>query len=220
MSDLYEVIGTSNYANLLADPQGADAIAVNLTPGNGKLKRGQLLKKEATGMYAPAGTSDIATTTAFVVLNEDVDTGASVTPGAAAEVAAAYRAGRFVDGKVLLTSNGTLTAAHKLILRKQNILFDKAESTSGVANGSYTITYVANNGADPAEADVLDGAVPGTTYTVKGNSGTGGTGFTAPASKTFKKWNTKADGSGTDYAAAATISTIAANYKLYAVWGT
>ena len=34
----------------------------------------------------------------LVVLKEDVDTGSSVTPGAVAEDAGAYRAGRFVDG--------------------------------------------------------------------------------------------------------------------------
>ena len=59
-------------------------------------------------------------------------------------------------------------------------------------------------------------AMAGSTYTVLNNSDSK-LGFTAPAGKTFSKWNTKADGTGTDYAAAATYS-VTADLKLYAVW--
>ena len=41
---MYEVIGTNNPEYLLADPQGADIIAIPCEPGNGMVKRG-------TGMY-------------------------------------------------------------------------------------------------------------------------------------------------------------------------
>ena len=54
----------------------------------------------------------------------------------------------------------------------------------------------------------------GATHTVLANSTTN---FTAPSTKSFSKWNTKDDGSGTDYAAAATI-TMTADVTLYAVW--
>lgn len=37
---MYEVIGTNNPEYLLADPQGADIIAIPCEPGNGVVKRG------------------------------------------------------------------------------------------------------------------------------------------------------------------------------------
>ena len=41
--------------------------------------------------------------------------------------------------------------------------------------------------------------------------------FTAPATKQFDKWNTKEDGTGTDYAAAATYEG-ATSLVLFAIW--
>jgi len=216
MSDLYKVIGTKSYANLLADPLGADVIAVPLEPGNGELDAGALLYRKANGLYAPAGTSQISTSYNLVVLKEAVDTG-SVGVGVVAENGAAYRAGIFIDGAVKLSS-GTLTAAHKIVLRMQGIKFDPDETAASFDNGSYTITYVANNAVTPAEADVVDVKIAGADYTVLNNSDSK-LSFTAPATKSFSKWNTAADGSGTDYAAAATYSTDA-DLKLYAVWAT
>ena len=114
----------------------------------------------------------------------------------------------------MLKSDATLSDANKVVLRLQNIVFDKAESTGTFDNSTVTITYVANNSVTPAEADKEYGAVKGSTYTILANTVTG---FTAPATKSFSKWNTKADGSGTDYAAAASY-TASADLKLYAVW--
>ena len=51
----------------------------------------------------------------------------------------------------------------------------------------------------------------GATVTVLAN------GFTAPAGKTFDGWNTKADGTGTDYAAEDTFQ-ITGDVTLYAQW--
>ena len=92
------------------------------------------------------------------------------------------------------------------------------ENAAEFENGTYKITYVANNGltGDSAEADVVKPKLAGATYTVLNNSDSS-LGFTAPDTKSFSKWNTKADGSGTDNAAAATYSTDA-DLKLYAVW--
>jgi phenylalanyl-tRNA synthetase beta subunit len=109
-----------------------------------------------------------------------------------------------------------VTAAMKVVLRKQNIVFLPVMGGAEFDNGSYTITYVANNGASPAEEDVQISAVAGDTYTILNNSDSR-LGFTAPATKSFSKWNTKADGTGTDYAAAASY-TVAADLTLYAVW--
>ena len=212
MSDLYSVVGTSANKQLLADPQGADVVAVPVEPGNGDIKRGTILYRKATGLWAPAASGNILTTNMLVVLNEDIASGDSVGVGAVAEDAAAYRAGRFISGKVTLASDGTVTDAHKVVLRKQGIVFDQMESTDTFNNGSYTITYVANNST--TEEDVVVSEMAGATHTVLANSVTD---FPAPDTKSFSKWNTKADGTGTDYAAAATY-TVTADLKLYAVW--
>jgi len=90
------------------------------------------------------------------------------------------------------------------------------ESAPEMDNGTYKITYHANNSANPAEADVVKHKMAGATYTVLNNTDDS-LGFTAPAGKTFSKWNTAAAGTGTDYAAAATYSTDA-DLDLYAVW--
>lgn len=215
--DLYGVVGRSEYKNLLSDPQGADVIGVALLPGQGAIAAGTVLKQDSsTLLWAAAASADIATTNMLAVLKEDVDTGA---PDSTIAIdAAAYRAGRFVDGTVKYNNSGTLTDlthAHKVVLRKQGIIFKASESTGTIDNGTvYTVTYVANNGADPAEADHVVYEVKGATHTVLANTVTG---FTAPAGKSFSKWNTAADGTGTDKAAAATI-TMSADVVLYAVW--
>lgn len=216
MSDLYGVIGSRTYTNLLADPQGADVIAIDLKPGNGAISRGTLMYRESNGLYSPAASGQVSTDYQLVVLNEDVDTGSSIAERAVAEAAAAYRAGRFIDGAVKLASGGTLTAAHKVVLNLMGIVFNVKEGTDAYDNGSYTITYVANNNASPAEEDVTDVKLAGADYTILNNSASA-LGFTPPATKSFSKWNTKADGTGTDYSAAATYSTDA-DLKLYAVW--
>lgn len=212
MSELYGVIGSRSYANLLADPQGADVIAIPCEPGNGEIKAGTVMYRKSTGLYAPAESGQISTSYQLVVLKEDVDTGTTVPAGAVAEDAAAYRAGCFIDGAVVLKNNGTVTDAHKVVLRLEGIVFDKKEETGTFDNSTVTITYIANNGT--TEANKAYGAVKGSTYTILANTVTE---FTAPATKSFSKWNTKADGSGTDYAAAASY-TANADLTLYAVW--
>lgn len=211
--DMYEVIGTSTPENLLEDPRGAEKIAVALQPGNGVLKAGCLLYKLSSGLYAPATTSQMSTSYDLVVLADNVDTGTGNSM--VAEDASAYRSGRFIDGKVFLKAGDTITAAYKLVLRLMGIVMKVgAETTATVDNQMFTVTYIANNGADPAEPDYVVKEVSGATHTVLANSVTD---FTAPAGKTFSKWNTAADGSGTDKAAAATL-TVEADVKLYAVW--
>ena len=72
------------------------------------------------------------------------------------------------------------------------------------------------NAITPAEADVVKTEIAGATHNVLNNSDAS-LSFTAPSGKSFSKWNTKADGSGTDKAAASTI-TMTADVVLYAVW--
>jgi hypothetical protein len=88
-------------------------------------------------------------------------------------------------------------------------VFDQADFTADdLDNAEAVITYKANGGTG---GDVTAYADKGSTYTVADST------FTPPAGKKFSKWNTKANGTGTDYAAAASY-TASADLTLYAVW--
>lgn len=202
---LYEVIGTNNPEYLLADPVGADVIAIPCEPGNGTIKRGTVMYRKESGMYAPATSADVTAANMLVVLEETVDTSANL---AVAEDAQAWRAGRMIYGRVTLANDAALSAANVVVLRGQGIVFDQMDTASVFVNGKATITYKANGGTGD---DVVAYAEMGSSYTIAANS------FTAPSGKTFSKWNTAADGAGTDYAADASY-TANADLTLYAIW--
>lgn len=212
MSSMYEIIGRSDPTYLLADPNGADVIAIPLKPGQGTIKRGTLVYRAANGMYVKATTSELTTSYFLAVLDVTVNTDADDN---VAEDARAYRAGRFIYGKVFVGDSANL-ASYLIPLRMQGIVFDRMDDGVEFENGNYRITYVANNDVTPAEDDVVLPKEPNVTYTVLNNSDSK-LGFTAPATKSFSKWNTKADGSGVDYAAAASY-TANADLTLYAIW--
>ena len=212
MATLYRSIGEKNEKNLLARPSD-DYVAVPLLPGKGELKIGTLLYRDSLGYWEPAASGQINGSYELAVLKEDIDTGEDAA--AISEDGIVYRSGHFINGAVILNGGGTLSAAHKLVLRGQGIVFDPANTDGTFDNDTVDITYVGNNSV-PAEEDVTIKALKGSTYTILNNSDDA-LGFTAPAGKTFSKWNTKADGTGTDYAAAATY-TASADLKLYAVW--
>lgn len=136
MSEMYSTIGSRAYSNLLADPQGADVISIPCEPGNGDVAAGTVMYRKSSGLYAPAATAQVTASNQLVVLKEDVATGAAPGSGktATAEDAAAYRAGCFVDGAVKLAAGAAVTAAHKVILRGQNIVFDVKETTGTFDN--------------------------------------------------------------------------------------
>lgn len=202
---MYQTIGTKSPSYLLADPQGADVIAIPCEPGNKTVKRGTIMYRKSNGMYVPAATNDVAITNNLVVLDEEVNTDASMT---IAEDARAYRAGHLIAGKVTLKDDETVTAAHTVILRSQGIVLDGMESTGTFDNLRRTITYKANT---VTGASIVAYANNGSTYTIAANK------FTAPSGKAFSKWNTKADGTGTDYAASASYIA-SADLMLYAIW--
>lgn len=210
METIYNVIGSKDYKNLLADPKGAEFITIPVYPNASALKAGALLYRNSAGLWEPIASASIATDKEMVVLMEDLP----INSTAIATDATAARAGCFIDGVVLESGGDAPTAAQKLILRKQGIVFKPDATASAFAN-SHTVTYKANGGTG---ADVVKTEIAGATHTVLDNDGTGGIGFTPPASKEFKKWNTKADGSGTDKAASSTI-TMTADAVLFAVWG-
>ena len=80
-------------------------------------------------------------------------------------------------------------------------------------NPNYTLTYDGNGKTEGnVPTDASSPYAPSSTVTVLGN-----TGNLVRTGCTFAGWNTKADGTGTNYAADATFS-ISANTTLYAKW--
>ncbi|MDO4620028.1 MAG: hypothetical protein Q4B09_05330 [Lachnospiraceae bacterium] len=121
MSENYKVVGTSAYKQLLADPQGADVIAVPVASGAGDIEIGTLLFRDASGSYKPAAAADVTSTKSLVVAKETIESGDDA--GSVVD-AGAYRAGSFVDGAVKLKDGTAVTAEQKVTLRLQNIVFD------------------------------------------------------------------------------------------------
>lgn len=209
METIFNVIGSKTYKNLLADPKGADLITVPVYPNVSALSAGALLTRNSAGLWQPIASGSIADNVELVVLMEDVP----ANDTAIATDATVARAGCFIDGVVKESGGNAPTAAQKLILRKQGIVFKPDVDATAFAN-SYTVTYVPNNGT--TEDSVVKTEIAGATHTVLNNSDAS-LSFTAPTGKSFSKWNTAADGSGTDKAAASTI-TMTADVVLYAVW--
>ena len=121
MENLFGTIGTYEPQYLLATNYDAEAIGVSVEPDNGVIPAGAVLYKKTGDMYAPAGSSDIATTNNLVILAVEVDT---TTSDAVAVAAKAYREGNFIKGKVLYLNSSTyeaVTAAHAIVLRMQNM---------------------------------------------------------------------------------------------------
>ena len=85
-----------------------------------------------------------------------------------------------------------------------------AQWTTIIASG-YTMTYNGNGGAGSVPVD-SNKYWSGQTVTMPGNSGLNYTGYS------FVGWQTKADGSGTTYAAGKTFTMGPANDTLYALW--
>lgn len=132
---MYEIVGKNNPTYLLADPQGADVIAIPCEPGNGTVKRGTVMFRKATGLWAPAATENAVITNQLAVLDETVDT-TGVDGGTAtiAEDAKAYRSGRFIRGKVTLANDAEVTAAAEVVLRAQGIVLNQMAGTGTFNN--------------------------------------------------------------------------------------
>ena len=117
---MFETSGRNDPDYLVEDPNGIGKIAIPCEPGNGTVKRGTVMYRKESGMWAPAAAESAVDTNQLAVLDETVDTDANAT---VAEDAAAYSAGRFITGRVFLANDAPLTEAIKVVLRKQNIEF-------------------------------------------------------------------------------------------------
>ena len=73
---MYEVIGKNDPEYLLSDPQCADVFAISCEPGNGVVKRGTVMYRKTSGMYAPAASANVTASNMLAVLDESVDTDA------------------------------------------------------------------------------------------------------------------------------------------------
>ena len=109
---MFETIGRNDPDYLVEDPNGTGKIAIPCEPGNGTVKRGTVMYRKESGMWAPAAAESAVDTNQLAVLDATV-----------AEDAAAYSAGRFITGRVTLANDAPLTEAIKVVLRKQNIEF-------------------------------------------------------------------------------------------------
>lgn len=121
---MYETIGTNNPSYLLANPQGAERIAIPCAPGNGIVPRGTIMVHTGEGGYFPAAAEDLTggDPVMIAVLDETVDTtGREVSDGVACEVARAYRTGRLIRNKVMLADEGELTFAVESVLNTHGI---------------------------------------------------------------------------------------------------
>ena len=86
-------------------------------------------------------------------------------------------------------------------------------NTTLYAEWTYTIAYNANGATSGTAPDSQTGLHAGVNVTLKGN-----TGSLARTGYTFNGWNTKADGSGTHYDAASTVTGGLSEKTLYAEW--
>lgn len=131
MATLYRTIGTKTEKNLLAKPD-AEKIAVPMLPGNNVVVAGTLLYRDADGFWAPAAAAQVVNTNQLAVLKEDVDTGSAAT--GIAEDGIAYCSGCFINGAVKLAAGAAVTAAHKVVLRAQGIVFGSANTDAEFNN--------------------------------------------------------------------------------------
>jgi hypothetical protein len=109
--------------------------------------------------------------------------------------------------------SGTATIANSNAAITTVTLTTEAVIKANFARYHLTVTYDGNgskSGSVPSDANSY---WPGNTVAVLSN-----TGSLAQTGYTFAGWNTKADGTGTSYAAGATFTEGSADVTLYAVW--
>lgn len=146
MENLFGTLGQS-VSNPLETAGGAfDTASVSMEPGHGVVKRGTVLYRKSGVLYAPAAAANILTTNTLVVLRNDVDTDASATVAALADV---IISGSLLAQKVVLADGETnLDASQATVLRMQGIVLKPFEDLSGVheiADNTVTVSVTVTN---------------------------------------------------------------------------
>ena len=177
-----------------------------VTPSGSKIT--QLKVTITSASNSSGGVTDISKHTDFsgrvALLTEDADgsanmTGVAYTTTVSNDIATLNPSGN--DNTLYLKVSGGAR------IWSMTVTYETA------AAATYKVTYNANgatSGTTPTDATSY---TSGTTVTVKSNSGN-----LAKTGYTFAGWNTKADGTGTTYAAGNGTFTITANTTLYAKW--
>jgi len=149
-----------------------------------------------------------AYTTATTATYDISVNGSSVTSGSLTTSSSTYSSSTLnaTTGNIVVTLKGSSTS-------KAMYLSNIAVTYETVAATTYTVTYD-DNGATSGEVPEDDTEyTSGTTVTVKSNSG-----LLAKTGYTFDGWNTKANGTGTNYTAGSGTFNITGNTTLYAKW--
>lgn len=152
----------------------------------------------------------------FDVTNYDSNytwsTSLNTTPGSVSSV------GTSSPYRVTVTGLAASTSRTVTVSTSRTGYNNGSETKTGTSNAAttYTVTYDGNgNTGGSVPTDSSSPYTSGSTVTVKTNSGS-----LTRTDYQFLGWNTKADGTGTSYAASGSATfTISANTTLYARWG-
>ena len=134
--------------------------------------------------------------------------GSSVKSGSLTTSSSTYSSNTLntTTGNIVVTLKGSSSS-------KAMYLSNIAVTYETIAATTYTVTYDKNGATSGSVPTDATSYTSGATVTVKGNSGN-----LAKTGYTFAGWNTKADGTGTTYAAGTGTFTISSNTTLYAKW--
>ena len=179
-----------------------------VTPSGSKIT--QLKVTITSGTNSSGGVADITKHTDFsgrvALLTEDAAGSTSMT-------GVAYTTTVSNDIATLNPSGNNNTLYLKVSggarIWSMTVTYETATATT------YKVTYNANGATSGTAPTDATSYTSGTTVTVKSNSGN-----LAKTGYTFGGWNTKSDGTGTNYTAGSGTFTITANTTLYAKWST
>ena len=225
----YTIASTSSVTTSGTEPQGSSAGFKNTYTSN---KQQLIANNSMTLTLTNLGGIDISNLTLSMKSNKSAgagklsystDGGATYTylVGSASSTVNFSNAswnGSYTQTFTNISKNVTLTNVTQLIIKIEattNSLYCESFKITytAAAASTYTVTYDKNgatSGSVPTDATKYNS---GATVTVKGNSGN-----LAKTGYTFAGWNTKADGTGTTYAAETGTFTISSNTTLYAKW--
>ena len=243
-SSVYGISNTAQNGNVLtfkvnAKAAGSDKISFSLYDANENVVATKIVSVTVAGPTLSASTSNVS-------LNLTGSNSSTVTLTAGGDLPSSYYInygttngnvslsfGDWSGKSIPMTVKGLKTGSDTITLKLKNSNNDAVIATKtisvSVTGTTYTVTYNANGGSGAPSAQTklygtdvtLSSAVPtGKSYTVTFN-GNGGT--VAKSSQTytqtFQNWNTKADGTGTNYWPSGNYSSNS-SVTMYAKWST